>query len=199
LQDPAAQAAVNGDYATLVSINNSSGTRDDPVKRKKYGCPSECADAIKQNRNTSAQILFLCGFPSRDWIKHVGSACRIEDYEFFRWNMRYQCRRDYNFGPSLPSATTGIIKLRFTTIGDWGSGSPNKNQAAVDKSRTDASNEMKIYEKKLQVGQHVSTGDSIVREYHVLDHRHFALEQEMLITATQVGDNWTGELSLYIQ
>jgi hypothetical protein len=178
-------------YATVVSIGVPSGHGDGIPSRQSFSNPKECAEAIKRRTSSESQVIFLRGYPSPEWIKYIGGCCRISDLEFFRWNLRFQCRRDWCLSPPLSSASSKIIKLRFVTIGSRESS--GKKQATVDELREKADRGMQSYDHDLRIGSSIKKGDSIVRDYFVLDERHVVIEQEMVICINKVGNNWTSK------
>ena len=139
------------------------------------------------------QILFLKGYPSPEWVKSIGGCCRV-DPEFFRWQLRFRCRREYSSSPSLPSAFENIVRLRFTTIGETNSNA--RNQSFVEKLREIGAEGLSKYKHTLKVGSLVRKGDSIVRDYFVLDARHFIIEQEMSICVQPLENSWIGKFDL---
>ena len=178
-------------YATVVTMGASAGLDSQPPSRESYSNPRACVEAIRRRAKSESQVIFLRGYPSPEWIKSIGACCRIEDAEFFRWHLRFQCRQKYCLSQPLFSTFSNIIRLKFITIG---SRQTNGNkQETVDKLREKAAKAMKNYEQELKIGDMVKAGDSIIRDYHVLDEQHVVIEQEMSICITKSGSNWTGK------
>lgn len=67
----------------------------------------------------------------------------------------------------------------------------------IDEIRRSARQQMDSYMTNLtrHIDSRDGIGDSIVRDFHVFDSLHFALEQRMTLTVTTAGDGeeWTGQ------
>jgi hypothetical protein len=181
----------NEPYATVVTIGASNGSENQTPARESFNTPKACVEAIRRRAKSEPQVIFLRGYPSPEWIKSIGACCRIEDAEFFRWHLRFKCRQEYCLSQPLFSAFSNIIRLKFITIGSRNSN--GNKQETVDKLRDKATKAMKSYESDLKIGDMVRSGDSIVRDYYVLDEQHVVIEQEMSICITKSSNNWTGK------
>ena len=138
-------------------------------------------------------LLFLRGFMSPAWIAALGSKYGI-DPEFFCRHLDFFAssvhRKCFNL-PSLASTNNNIIHVYVNTI------ISNRDSSLSD---TDASNlrraipeQLSKYKRQLQ--NSARYGDSLVREYSILDHEYSFIEQRISICITKNGDGWLGEYS----
>lgn len=68
-----------------------------------------------------AQILFLNGHPSPQWLNAIGGRFCVNP-EFYQRHLDFRAafsRPDYFTLPALPSASETMVKLRITTICRW--------------------------------------------------------------------------------
>ncbi|KAL8903057.1 MAG: hypothetical protein Q9207_004189 [Kuettlingeria erythrocarpa] len=141
-----------------------------------YNNSAELLNRLAANvRKTRRQIAFLNGYPSPEWLIGVGAILQI-DPEFFKLHLRFRDWRDYHASPSLPSSLDQIIRLKICT---------------VDELRREAIEAKRLYEHDLERAHSCKRGDSIVREYHVLDEKHFVIEQDMSICLSQTDESWS--------
>jgi hypothetical protein len=188
--EPSCPSLDGSPFATLFPIEDFSSHRYLRGVSQTFQDAQKCIDAMRDRAVSDPQILFLKGYPSPEWVKSIGGCCRI-DPEFFRWQLRFRCRREYSFSPSLPSTFENLVRLRFTTIGETNSNT--RNQTLVEKLREIGAESLSKYKHTLKVGSLVRKGDSIVRDYFVLDARHFIIEQEMSICVQPLENNWVGK------
>jgi len=84
---------------------------------------------------------------------------------------------------------SNIFRFKFFTIG-----SKNyryrSSQEEVDGLRRKAANDLQRYQTELRGNWALKPGDSIVRNFHVLDERHCVIEQEIVISIFDVGKTW---------
>lgn len=137
------------------------------------------------------QVLFLRGHPSPEWLSSIGAFCYV-DPELFRLFLRYRAGpgTDYYFD-AAPAVMSNIFRFRFFTIGSrnyrhWSS------QEEVDDLREKAALDFQRYQTELRGNWTLKQGDSIVRDFHVLDERHCVIEQEMVISIFDIGKTWMG-------
>jgi hypothetical protein len=178
--------------ALLFQLDPNACPRSDYLNFKPFENAPECVEVMRDHRTTDQpQVLFLRGHLSAEWIKTIGSFCRI-DPEVFRWNLRFLNRQDYFSFPSLPSVSSNVVKLRFVTIGLRESMGSQSAQATVDILRAQGIEEMHRYQQYLMVNNGIKKGDSIVRDYFVIDDKHFCIEQEITVSFNKLGKTWTG-------
>jgi hypothetical protein len=134
-------------------------------------------------------ILFLRGYPSPEWLSAIGSMLQV-DPSLFPRHLEFQSsfgRRNCYFSPSLPSATDGIIRLRYITIGSRGLHQAGANQDEIDRLRGKRLEEMNQHLHALNTETGIRSGDSIERMYHVHDEGNFSIEQDVSIWTTNIG------------
>jgi hypothetical protein len=183
----------NNPFATLFVVNKSACPRGGHLEFTPFDHPSRCIKTIEEHQVAhQPQVLFFRGHPSPEWITTVGSFCRI-DPEFFRWHLRFFSYREYFSSPSLPSTFSNIIRLRFVTIScNEKIKEDQSDQATVDALRARGEHELKEYRHRV-VNNGLRTGDSLVRDYYVLDEKYSSIEQEITISLNHVGKTWMGE------
>lgn len=207
-----AESHGSSDFAWLVSPSQLapqassdkqylSDTHSFPEKDKTRGPfqgftdPESCIEALRSNIELShPQVLFLRGHPSPSWLLSIGAFCYV-DPELFRWFLRYRAEpaSDYYFD-SAPSIMSSIFCFKFFTIGS-NTYRYRSSQEAVDTLRGKAANELLSYQNELRQKGVLQIGDSIVRNFHVLDERHCVIEQEIVISIFDVGKTWMGMIS----
>lgn len=161
--------------------------------------PKSCIEALRSNIELShPQVLFLRGHPSPSWLSSIGAFCYV-DPELFRWFLRYRAgpESDYYFD-SAPSMMSNIFRFTFSTIG-----SKNyryrSSQEEVDALRGKAANDFQRYQTELRGKWGLKLGDSVVRNFHVLDERHCVIEQEIMVSIFEVGKTWMGKALAHLQ
>lgn len=157
----------------------------------------EASSTIK----SPAQILFLNGHPSPQWLNAIGGKYRV-DPEFYQRHLDFRAavsRPDYFTLPALPSASEKMVKLRITTIGYR---QPRLRlsgyrhlQKHLDGLRADAAKGMADYENTLKMEDKWETGDSIIRDFAIIDAEHCIIEQDISVCIDRVGHGWMGNFS----
>ena len=143
---------------------------------------------------SKSQIAFLKGFPFSEWLLGIGALCQI-DPEFFRLHLQFRDKKEYHASPSLPSSLEQIIRLRVCTVGAREDKKGTSDQHKVDKLRREASEAKRLYEHDLGRARGFKRGDSIVRAYHVLDEKHFVLEQAISVCVCPNAGSWSSKSS----
>ncbi|KAJ5163160.1 uncharacterized protein N7500_004990 [Penicillium coprophilum] len=82
-----------------------------------------------------------------------------------------------------------IFRFKFFTIGSKNY-RRRSSQSEVDALRGRAFNDLHRYQAELRGNWALKPGDSIVRNFHVLDERHCVIEQEIVISIFDVGKTW---------
>lgn len=150
------------------------------------------------------QLVFLRGQPTPKWLSTVGAAYRV-DPELFQQHLDFfppLGRLQYYVYPTLPSAASNILTLRYVTIGYWEERThrdrrdvrPLYNKDLMSLRRR-CSKAMRKYENQRALDLQNDFGEtklgrSMVRAFHVHDDMHFAIEQKMSICLTQAGGSW---------
>lgn len=179
-----------------VSVSDGHSVLDLPQQRSQshgFSTPEACLDAIKLNIESSCpQILFLRGHPTPNWISSLGAFCYI-DPELFRWFLRYldEPNADYYFG-STPSTMSNVFRFKFFTIGST-TRHYSATQPALDAARNRAASDMRDYRHQIGLSWTLRPGDSIVRDFHVVDVQHAIIVQEITVSIFNVGKTWMGK------
>ena len=171
---------------------DSSKTRG---QSESFADPESCIRALRRNIDVShPQVLFLRGHPSPSWLATIGAFCNV-DPELFRWFLRYREEpgSDYYFGHS-PSTMSNMFRFRFFTIGSK-TGRYKSSQAEVDALRLKAANDLRRYQTDLRGNWALKPGDSIMRNFRLLDERHCVIEQDIVIHIFDIGKTWMGTMS----
>ncbi|KAJ5998026.1 hypothetical protein N7522_009686 [Penicillium canescens] len=150
-----------------------------------------------ENLSSSAQLLFLRGFPSPEWLRLIGCSYRV-DPEFFRRHLDFLRPEEGHFDlPNLPSVSKNIVKIPLMTIGTrnfrdssaWGEFGdllePERRRAFAS-VRTHLS----------QMAKAARVGQSIIRKFLIFDEQYFAIEQEVSICVQSRREGWTGVILL---
>ena len=133
-------------------------------------------DTHEDPRPDSGQILFLRGYPSPDWIRHVGAKYRI-DPEFFRRQLILDRTLDFFDLPMPPSSSENIIALNITSIGRCNS---------TTLGRQTSPRALQKYSQNLGT----KVGESIVRRFSWHDEEHFSIEQQISLCVVNKGAGW---------
>ncbi|KAJ5794325.1 hypothetical protein N7457_000924 [Penicillium paradoxum] len=180
----------SSDRQSLSERHSISETNTNQRQLEGFTDPDSCIEALRSKIEIShPQILFLRGHPSPSWLSKIGAFCYV-DPELFRWFLRYRAGpgSDYYFD-SAPSTMSNIFRFKFFTIG-----SKNRlyrsSQREIDALRRKAANEFQRYQAEIKGNWALKPGDSIVRNFHVLDERHCLIEQEIVISIFDVGKTW---------
>lgn len=186
----------SSDKQSLSEKHSVSDTTQNRGRSEGFSDPESCIGALKSNIEIShPQVLFLRGHPSPNWLASIGAFCYV-DPELFRWFLRYRAEPGSDcYFDSAPSTMSNIFRFKFFTIGSK-SRRYRSSQEEVDASRGKASSGLHRYRTELRGNWALKTGDSIVRDFHVLDERHCVIEQEILISIFDVGKTWMGKVSI---
>lgn len=165
---------------------------------QEFADPESCIKALRSNIELARpQVLFLRGHPSPSWLLSIGAFCYV-DPELFRWFLRYRAEpgSDYYF-ESAPSIMSSIFCFKFFTIGS-NNYRYRSSQKEVDALRGKAANDLLSYQTELRRHGVLQLGDSIVRNFYVLDEQHCVIEQEIVISIFDIGKTWMGTISSLI-
>jgi hypothetical protein len=137
------------------------------------------------NKPPQSSIIFLRGFMTAQWINNIG-ARYVVDPEFFCRHLDFGPANDNanNFSiPALPSSSGHLIELPIITIG--------KRTASTDALRADKIDELRSQGASALAAHHhqisklasskMKLGDSMVRDFHIFDEIHYAIEQRISI------------------
>ncbi|KAJ4251081.1 hypothetical protein NW762_011732 [Fusarium torreyae] len=180
-QSPAGSSNEDGD-------ETSEDRRHRALVPVKFQDPSDFY-AYNLNKPPQSCIIFLRGFMTARWINNIGARYFV-DPELFCRHLDFSPRHDNasNFSiPALPSSSGHLIELPIITIG--------KRTAPTDGSSADKINELRSlganalaehYHQVSKLGaSKLKLGESMIRDYHVFDETHFAIEQRVSICMQQ--------------
>ncbi|KAK7992999.1 hypothetical protein PG988_001793 [Apiospora saccharicola] len=181
-------------FALLVNWQEASGKRTQQL---------DMTTQLEPVDKATRSLIVLKGYPTADWLNALGAKFRIDPDLFQRhlcfWSESGNAISRQNIAPRLPSAQAEIVMLRITTIGvltgSLQSTQRGTPQEVIDSLRRRTSNEMAGYISRLSSldSPDIALGDSIVREFVMLDLNHFAIEQ--IITINVASNNDGGWLS----
>jgi hypothetical protein len=181
--------------AFLYKLRNKTTVSVTPLKT-----PSslDAADAFENPETPHNSLLFLCGYPSAHWIAHIGSKYRV-DPEFWHRHVSYLdgdrlTQIETKF--VLPSASSSIIHLPLVSVASHKIVDGVATQEEVSRCRRECALAMADYRYQLRIGLKWKAGDSVVRDFEILDGDHFMIEQLATIFVTARDDkkkSWIGK------
>lgn len=149
-------------------------------------------DDEMRRKQPSGRLLFMKGYPSPQWLNHLGSKFDIDPEFYFRhfeFN-HWPATPTHFFMSSLPSVAE-IIRIRITSI-------LSRDQFYVEPEHTvtDLRKSCKVhmdeYLNNLVRSLKVSISESIVRRFSVHDKQHFSIEQMITVCVTHKSPGWMG-------
>ncbi|OBS20185.1 hypothetical protein FPOA_11907 [Fusarium poae] len=173
------------------SSSDGEGDETSDEKRHQALVPEKFQDAdsfyrFNLEKPPQSCIIFLRGFMTAQWINNIGARYFV-DPEFFCRHLDFSPVNDTasNFSiPALPSSSGHLIELPIITIGKRRDGTSTDN---INEMRSlGASALANHYHQVSKLGASgLKLGDSMIREYHVFDENHFAIEQRVSICMQQ--------------
>ncbi|KPM45190.1 hypothetical protein AK830_g1365 [Neonectria ditissima] len=141
------------------------------------------------DENSSNGVLFLRGYPSAEWLSHLGRRFDLE-YDFlyghFAQSFQLHVGDDFCF-PPLSVHGSDMIQLVFTSIGT----AENYNSSAsLTEVRRSVNLEMRNYVAEFSKGN-LTMGDSVIRDFHLHDLNHFSIEQKISLQLVKGAKVWT--------
>ncbi|KAK5451986.1 hypothetical protein LTS15_007709 [Exophiala xenobiotica] len=183
---------VSDDHPFVVHYNLQHGV---PGRKREFTTTQELIDyetpPIRESE--SANLLFLRGYPSAEWLNVLGSKFTI-DPEFFRRHLDFQksaaSSPDLSL-PALPSAAPIMTRLRANTVAFRMDNKPvpaRRFQDDLDNLRNEAKQSFLNYLETLRHGSDIDVrmGESVVREFCVLNRQYTIIEQDMSIYLEQL-------------
>ena len=184
-RNPTAQFPKMLPFATLYTIGNAI-----KPEMRFYNDHDQLNDALRNNIEDSRhQILFMKGYPSPEWLTSTGALLQI-DPEFLRLHMRFREAKEYSSSPSLPSSLENFVRLKVIAVGSREGRKRPLGQIDMEHLREEVQKKQRLYRHYLLIGEDTYRGDSIVREFQILDEKSFLLEQEMTICLSQTDGSW---------
>lgn len=132
-----------------------------------------------------SRIVFMRGWLTADWINHIGAG-HVVDPEFWARHLDFRPADDNsnNFSvPALPFTSWHLMELPVITIGTRRTQKGETNLENIAKLRVQAANALKEHHHQVSrlASSGMSVGDSMIRDFHVFDEMHFAVEQKISI------------------
>ncbi|KAF2232580.1 hypothetical protein EV356DRAFT_534509 [Viridothelium virens] len=184
------QSKDNYEFVAIHNLDPASGKR---VKHLDSITEFESEASILLANSGVGHLLFMKGYPSPNWLSSIGATYRI-DPEFFQRHLDFRhMSQDHFLTPSLPSASSSMVKLRITTIGETRpGGSTSHSQEKLEYFRTRNERSLSAYIETLRSGSGPRLGDSIVRQCSLHDMQHFSIEQDISIYVVKKDASWVG-------
>lgn len=170
------------------SQNSAHGSDSELIKQ-----PVQSIRDAPLKPKQSGIMVFLRGFPSPQWLNHLGSALDI-DPEFFSRHLDVSpglisdaSQKDSSYVIPSPK-TTDLIELRICNTGSWSTTSPGTNLATLRKScKASLSSHLDDF----LHWRNIAVGDSVVRRFIVQDQHNFAIEQRISIEVVYHTRRWS--------
>jgi hypothetical protein len=186
-QSPIHSSAPLTDFATLYKLTTPGSIEIFPL----WTLPQLRQASTLEGNN----ILFLRGQPCPEWLAYVGATYRIDPSFFFRHLDFLTNRRkmQYYAQPAIESTQCYMAHFTYITLGEFPATAGIEGYTDLNQMRSNAEQDMIKYLTALE-GQ-ISQGASIIRGFHVLDRKHFAIEQQVSICFQQTEEkDWTGKI-----
>lgn len=130
-------------------------------------------------------IVFMRGWLTTDWINNIG-ARHVVDPEFWARHLDFRPADDNsnNFSvPALPSTSWHLMELPVITIGTRRTQKGETDLEKIANLRAQAANALKEHHHQVSklASSGMSVGDSMIRDFHVFDETHVAVEQKISV------------------
>lgn len=149
----------------------------------------------KPNSKHSGFMVFLRGYPSAEWLNHLGAAFDIDPELFYRHlgflltSGSNKSQPQYSSSTPFPQSAD-LIQLRVCNTGSWQLSNPKQTLGSLRKICDDS---MKLYLEDLMRSHDTTVGDSIVRRF-MLPHLHsFSIEQKISIEVIYHTRTWSSK------
>jgi hypothetical protein len=184
-------------FAFLYKLHTKSALSATPLKDPAALIAEDRCSASESPHNS---ILILSGYPSAEWISHIGSEYRI-DPEFWHRHASYldterPSQSETKF--MLPSECNSIIHLPLVSIASHKIVDGVATPEIVARQRRESALAMADYRYRLRIGLKWKPGDSVVREFEILDEDHFIVEQTATICVTAKDEKKTSWIGKYL-
>jgi hypothetical protein len=146
-------------------------------------CEDFVAFQSPSDREAGGQLVFLKGYPTRDWLNLIGSRYLV-DPEFFARHLDFLSPMTSASSftvPALPSSSWNMMQLQVTTIGSRDCERRAYKQEEIDAMRHSKKTEMASYDQELSAGNGIRVGNAMVCHCSTLDETHFAIEQQISV------------------
>jgi hypothetical protein len=148
------------------------------------------------SKNEHAQLLFMRGQPSPEWLATIGAKYSV-DPSFLKGHLDFwKTSPEYFDSPAFLSAAAPFaVRLCITTIGLSMTGlrTGTSDHDSIESLRSHNEENLREYQEMLTKDTRSSSpGESIIRCCSILDKQHFTIEQDISIWVNRAGQTWTG-------
>lgn len=177
---------------TSGNVNQSTGSLRRPT------ITSQTSSQAHTRPKHSGRVIFLRGFPSPQWLNHLGAALDV-DPEFFYRHLDIgpigitpnAPRLEYSYSTPFPQSRD-LIQLRVCNTGSW---DMKGNNAALASLRQSCEDSFRDHLEDFEHRRGFSAGDSIVRRFILHDLHNFSIEQRISIEVIYHTHTWSSKLS----
>ena len=158
-----------------------------------------------QHSNMTAQrcgrIVFLRGFPSAEWLNHIGAAFDVHPEFFYRHLdvslgiVHNTDRPDYLYPTPFP-LTQNIIKLRVCNTGTWNT---SRSGLTLEKLRERCQESIQEHLDDFLRLRTFALGDSIVRKILLHDLHNFSIEQQISVQIIYHTKSWSSKSNTFLR
>jgi hypothetical protein len=189
-QLPAHNSTPSADFATLYKPTAVDSIQSLPLKTLPR--PTQTSKTDGNN------ILVLRGQPCPEWLVYVGETYKINP-DFFVCHLESLTNlwEEHQYAKPFftPATKHGFAQFTYVTLGEFPANAGIEEYTNLNQMRTMAEREMTEYLTSLE--GNINKGASAVRKFHVLDEKHFAIEQQASICFQQIEEkSWTGMLQI---
>lgn len=152
-------------------------------------------DDNTRKKQSGGRLLFFQGYMHPLWLNHAGTKFDIDPEFYLRHleSLLSQPIPDYYPMLSLPSCAD-VIRIRFTSIMKRNDLHASARSATAT-LRSMCQDHMSDYLGDIRARKGVVASDSLVRQFSVFDHYHFAVEQMATIYVNYDSPGWTGMIN----
>lgn len=169
----------------------------DSLQRRTLQSPTDLDQIAQENnvRESQAQILFLQGHPSPEWLNAIGATFGVDPeflLEHFEMFSKSQLQAAWS-NPALPSRSVHQPRLLLSTIGrlakaDPRAGSTKQMQALRLRGRL----MFERYLDSMRREDGIELGASLVRRYSVHSGSNFSYDQDAALYVRGTDKGWFG-------
>ncbi|KAL8831929.1 MAG: hypothetical protein Q9170_005091 [Blastenia crenularia] len=157
------------------------------------GIPMQRAQDSRSRSGHSGIMVFLRGFPSPQWLNHLGAALDIDPELYSRHldvsagSIPDASRQECSYSTPFPN-TQDLMELRVCNTGSWDT-TGSTLDLNVLRERCEAS--MSSHLDDFLHWRNIAVGDSVVRRIILHDMREFAIEQRITIEVIYHTRTWS--------
>ncbi|QYS95326.1 hypothetical protein H0G86_002619 [Trichoderma simmonsii] len=181
-----AEQTTTAGYVTVIDLQKVTlpdRQQSEVSSRRELSTPKDFLDGPQINADRS-QLIFLNGYPSREWVMTLGGTFRI-DPEFWRRSQSFLHHRKYHDLPPLPSFSQRTFHLQVSTI--FNRDVPITRER-VDSLRVDGWGE--IWSHHVNLERQGAVGESIRRQLHAYSESIYSIEQYISCTLVTKNGGW---------